>query len=266
MMLLIRNRSRAVTKPPFMADHHTSSSHQSTNQTYLTTMIPSLFASPKFIHYFTNNNNNNSLSGTQALTTPTSLLYTKPLLISPFGFFGYPFSYANNSKSSSIHKIESKNIGLALVSALKDEPFDENSGEPNKGNNVLFGTQLRLKVKDSQNKDLDCTREVVEGVVSMSEMELSEEYTCVISHHGPNPRTTHIFNNCIVEESYSYFSVPKNSELYANSESFLSFCYTCKKLLDQTKDIFIYRGEKAFCSPECRYKEMVLDHYSESHF
>ncbi|OIW05007.1 hypothetical protein TanjilG_06419 [Lupinus angustifolius] len=241
-----------------MADHHTSSSpQQSTNQTYATTILPSLFASPKFIDF----TNNNYLSGTEALRTPTSVLDTKPL-ISPFGFFGYPFSYAYNRKSSYIHRLESKNIGLALVSALKDEPFDENSGEPNKGN-VLFGTKLRLKVKESQNKD-DSTREVVEGVVSMSEMELSEEYTCVISHHGPNKKTTHIFNNCIVEENYSHFSVPKNSHLYAISESFLSFCYTCKKHLDQTKDIFIYRGEKAFCSPECRYREMVLDHNSES--
>ncbi|KAE8675082.1 hypothetical protein F3Y22_tig00111693pilonHSYRG00007 [Hibiscus syriacus] len=40
----------------------------------------------------------------------------------------------------------------------------------------------------------------------VTEMELSEDYTCVISH-GPNPRTTHIFDNCVVE---SYFSVPDN--------------------------------------------------------
>nr|DAD36132.1 TPA_asm: hypothetical protein HUJ06_006772 [Nelumbo nucifera] len=36
------------------------------------------------------------------------------------------------------------------------------------------------------------------GSLSPSEMELLEDYTSVITH-GPNPRTTHIFDNCIVE-------------------------------------------------------------------
>uniref|UniRef100_A0A5B6ZVU4 Uncharacterized protein n=1 Tax=Davidia involucrata TaxID=16924 RepID=A0A5B6ZVU4_DAVIN len=36
------------------------------------------------------------------------------------------------------------------------------------------------------------------GCLSASEMELSEDYTCVISH-GPNPKTTHIFDDCVVE-------------------------------------------------------------------
>ncbi|CAL5428331.1 unnamed protein product [Camellia sinensis] len=42
-------------------------------------------------------------------------------------------------------------------------------------------------------------------------------------------------------------------------EHFLSLCYTCKKSLEQGKDIYIYRGEKAFCSSECRCQEMLFD-------
>ncbi|XP_061963867.1 FCS-Like Zinc finger 12-like isoform X2 [Populus nigra] len=51
-------------------------------------------------------------------------------------------------------------------------------------------------------------------------------------------------------------SMPMNAAVAAArrefwSKDFLSSCYLCKKLLEGL-DIFMYRGEKAFCSPECR--------------
>jgi hypothetical protein len=84
---------------------------------------------------------------------------------------------------------------------------------------------------------------VFKGCLSTSEMELSEDYTRVISH-GPNPRTTHIFDNCIIESSCFDvgFSVSvKENEYCFPSESFLSKCFHCKKNLEQGKDIFMYR-------------------------
>ncbi|KAL2556795.1 hypothetical protein Fot_01534 [Forsythia ovata] len=102
--------------------------------------------------------------------------------------------------------------------------------------------------------------------LSLKEMELSEDYTCVITH-GPNPKTTRIFDNCIVEscldavklsdtKTESGFSRNVSSSL---SMDFLSFCYTCKDSLEQGKDIYMYRGEKAFCSHECRCQEMISE-------
>ncbi|CAO2818905.1 unnamed protein product [Amaranthus hypochondriacus] len=105
--------------------------------------------------------------------------------------------------------------------------------------------------------------------LSLSDMESSEDYTCVISH-GPNPKTTHIFGNCIVESccgvvGSSSFSATRNG-LLSNSgnstpsqQNFLSFCHHCKKKLGEGKDIYMYRGEKAFCSQECRCEEMLFD-------
>ncbi|KAH7655379.1 Zf-FLZ domain-containing protein [Dioscorea alata] len=43
---------------------------------------------------------------------------------------------------------------------------------------------------------------------------------------------------------------------------YLSFCYMCGKRLDG-KDIYMYRGEKAFCSPECRCEQISKDEYQE---
>ncbi|KAJ9154291.1 hypothetical protein P3X46_027644 [Hevea brasiliensis] len=108
---------------------------------------------------------------------------------------------------------------------------------------------------------------VFTGCLSASEMELSEDYTCVISY-GPNPRTTHIFDDCIVESccgivGYSDSRAETTGFLgdgsSYSSENFLSFCYACKKNLGQGKDIYMYRGEKAFCSRECRHQEMLLE-------
>ncbi|XP_059432389.1 FCS-Like Zinc finger 8 [Corylus avellana] len=108
---------------------------------------------------------------------------------------------------------------------------------------------------------------VFTGCLSAIEMELSEDYTCVISH-GPNPRTTHIFEDCIVESccgGAGFADSRKEIGIFTDrpssfpSESFLSICYSCKKNLGQGKDIYMYRGEKAFCSSECRQQQMLLE-------
>lgn len=113
---------------------------------------------------------------------------------------------------------------------------------------------------------------ILSGSLSAGEMELSEDYTCVITH-GPNPKTTHIFDDCIIENCCGIvgFSASLKKEngfgteesLRYPSESFLSFCYNCNKNLGQGKDIYMYRGEKAFCSSACRYKEIISDEGTE---
>ncbi|CAA7404021.1 unnamed protein product [Spirodela intermedia] len=94
---------------------------------------------------------------------------------------------------------------------------------------------------------------VITGSISTAGMELSEDYTCVITH-GPNPRMTHIFDDYIVESSCDDLLVASQGKA-----TFLSFCHSCKKGLAQGNDTFMYRGDKAFCSQECRYKGMLSD-------
>ncbi|KAF8698711.1 hypothetical protein HU200_034963 [Digitaria exilis] len=43
---------------------------------------------------------------------------------------------------------------------------------------------------------------------------------------------------------------------------FLSCCDVCRRPLDG-KDIFMYRGDRAFCSMECRYHAIVSDEFQE---
>ncbi|KAK8941600.1 hypothetical protein KSP40_PGU010825 [Platanthera guangdongensis] len=53
-------------------------------------------------------------------------------------------------------------------------------------------------------------------------------------------------------------SPPKSAAEDFPVADFLSSCNLCGKTL-HGKDIYMYRGEKAFCSMECRYKQIVSD-------
>ncbi|KAL5182787.1 Protein MARD1 [Glycine soja] len=46
------------------------------------------------------------------------------------------------------------------------------------------------------------------------------------------------------------------------TSNFLSSCHLCGKKL-HGKDIYMYRGEKAFCSPECRSSQIMMDERKE---
>ncbi|KAJ9179130.1 hypothetical protein P3X46_010953 [Hevea brasiliensis] len=116
------------------------------------------------------------------------------------------------------------------------------------------------------------------GSISAREIELSEDYTCIISY-GPNPKTTHIFGDCILEcHTNELFNFDKTQNLGSElpqeanclegptpypSDKFLSFCYSCKKVLEKGDDIYIYRGEKAFCSFDCRCEEIFVEDETE---
>ncbi|KAF8388080.1 hypothetical protein HHK36_026746 [Tetracentron sinense] len=217
-----------------------------------------------------------AFSETEAVMSPTSILDSKP-----FSGLGNPFwSERNTTKSPESclekkhpwEKLNSRGVGLGIVDVLLDEKEDQNFSKPD-SRMVLFGSQLKIQIpylppsalspakspkspadfgiktrksqlgffpqglspssamksaSGSLNSGLETPSSplVFTGCLSASEMELSEDYTCVISR-GPNPKTIHIFDNCIVE----------------------SCCGS----------VGFSGGEKAFCSRECRYQEMMFE-------
>ncbi|CAL0322032.1 unnamed protein product [Lupinus luteus] len=112
------------------------------------------------------------------------------------------------------------------------------------------------------------------GSLSARDIELSEDYTCIISH-GPNPKRTHIFCDCILECQKSVFSefVGKEKPAFGSSkvstfseeetlypsDQVLSSCYSCNKRLEKGEDIYIIRDENAVCSFNRRSEEIFAD-------
>lgn len=220
-----------------------------------------------------------------ASMSPTSILETKP-----FSAIANPFFAEKSHRKPFCGNGDLKAIGLGIVDALTKEKSEKKASNSS-SRMVLFGSQLKIQIPTEQpnspsppefgvkNKNSllsmhspagevrNSSPRLFTGCLSPREMELSEDYTCVISH-GPNPKKTHIFDNCIVEscggdgflcsKKESRFLEDQNSSFYA-SEGFLSFCHACGKSLAQGKDIFMYRGEQAFCSHECREREMVSE-------
>lgn len=106
--------------------------------------------------------------------------------------------------------------------------------------------------------------------------ELSESYTCVISHFGNNLTKKRVYfddklsgvvndsSACVVSTGVFSASPESVGEVGRDfwASDFLSSCYLCNKQL-QGLDIFMYRGEKAFCSTECRDKHIRSDNYKE---
>lgn len=122
--------------------------------------------------------------------------------------------------------------------------------------NFFGGSQNSNQFSDSKLRRDHGSQDVTHESLSASEIELSEDYTCVISH-GPNPKTTLIYGDCILEAHSNDLS-SSNKKVYKESGvplpitdsdisvgypscDFLSVCYSCKKKLEEGKDIYMYR-------------------------
>ncbi|KAD6120022.1 hypothetical protein R6Q59_026141 [Mikania micrantha] len=269
---MLRNRSRAVTKQsPIMADHQASSRSSAAAQDP-TRSFSSFLGSPRFFNGFFSPKN----------LSPTSTLDTNKQFCN---FIGSPFRFDKNPEKppkffeKNQHKSENFDSGGIALVLVKENPNGNICNKHNTSSRkILFGSKLKIQIPSldafqngspespgdfgikTRNSQLSGnptptgfgSPRFTTGPLSLREMELSEEYTRVISH-GPNPKTTHIYDNCVVD---SCCGIRVGSPPL---ESFVSFCQTCKKNLNEGSDIFMYRGEKAFCSEECRCHEMVLD-------
>ncbi|WOG97359.1 hypothetical protein DCAR_0416699 [Daucus carota subsp. sativus] len=59
-------------------------------------------------------------------------------------------------------------------------------------------------------------------------------------------------------------NIPTPQNYYDNPVSFLTTCGLCQRRLPPARDIFMYRGDTAYCSVECREEQMEDDERKES--
>uniref|UniRef100_A0A0A9CGA3 FLZ-type domain-containing protein n=1 Tax=Arundo donax TaxID=35708 RepID=A0A0A9CGA3_ARUDO len=154
-------------------------------------------------------------------------------------------------------------VGLGLVDSLTDE-----NPTPLSSRKVLLGSEMRItdnlsrknsstapvQVGEVEQKDDNMSDGLKGSIVSLDDIINSEDYTCVVSR-GPNPRTTHIFGDRVFEFQVEQLmpDESKGEESMSHvKEGAMSFCCFCSEKLKEGKDIYIYQGDKAFCSMECR--------------
>ncbi|KAF8027269.1 hypothetical protein BT93_E0241 [Corymbia citriodora subsp. variegata] len=63
-------------------------------------------------------------------------------------------------------------------------------------------------------------------------------------------------------------SSPRSARFYDarfedHQPHFLETCFLCQKRLGSNRDIFMYRGELAFCSEDCRQEQIELEETKE---
>ncbi|XP_074280800.1 FCS-Like Zinc finger 13-like [Silene latifolia] len=94
-----------------------------------------------------------------------------------------------------------------------------------------------------------------------------EEFTYVTSHGTEKSITTRVYCPAI-NQSIGVFDISSSparlfDDSYRSSDyDFLSSCQLCRKTL-HGKDIYMYKGEKAFCSEECRQRQIGIDERKE---
>uniref|UniRef100_A0A0D9XJV3 FLZ-type domain-containing protein n=1 Tax=Leersia perrieri TaxID=77586 RepID=A0A0D9XJV3_9ORYZ len=217
-----------------------------------------------------------------ALMSPTSTLQTASATspsatataVLPFSRRRAPNGDRRRSKSGRHRPWDVTPVGLGLVGALNDADVADVTPPPSSSSVVTAGQRYyyapcspSFAVNGGRSAGDHASSSLSPATAGMGVMEMmtsaSEDYTCVIAR-GANPRTTHIFDNRVVGTSSaagSGYFFPA-AELWSPNGvggDFLRYCHGCSKDLGLGKDIFMYRGEKAFCSRECRHNEMLFD-------
>ncbi|PIN01530.1 hypothetical protein CDL12_25961 [Handroanthus impetiginosus] len=170
-------------------------------------------------------------------------------------------------------------VGLGIVAALEKSG---GGGNEIPGNKALFSRNLNRSkpIPVSSPKNSSRNRRCLEEV--SGKRESLEEYT-IVTCHGPNKSYTKVYSDAGEGGRKGYEHTPyriqgslksKGTSVFHISpvrigeatgipaSDFLSSCNLCHKKL-HGKDIYMYRGEKAFCSTECRYRQMVMDERTE---
>ncbi|XP_060188942.1 FCS-Like Zinc finger 13-like [Lycium barbarum] len=168
-----------------------------------------------------------------------------------------------------LKNIDFGGVGLAIVAAL--EKSSGNKAVYNRNSNRSLPIPVISSSKNSSTRYAPKFEE--------TDMDSSfEEYTIVTCRAPGNKGYTKVYGDTSKCENKREFQTPARKcnrpsvfsisparigdfPAYPDSD-FLSSCHLCQKKL-HGKDIYMYRGEKAFCSTECRYRQIVMDDHKE---
>lgn len=175
----------------------------------------------------------------------------------------------SSDKTKSPRDFEKGVVGLGIVAAMTDSDkihevsFVSSKAVSPRSCSIPIVSSAKPAANFRGGFNLEKEPEVVD--------ELSESYTCVTSHFGNRMFEKRVYFNGELELINGRCSSVVRSGVFSTSPmsfgvaergfcaaEFLSSCYLCCKQLHGL-DIFMYRGEKAFCSIECRDKHIRGD-------
>ncbi|CAJ1975734.1 unnamed protein product [Sphenostylis stenocarpa] len=181
-----------------------------------------------------------------------------------------PFDHMNLKMQQSPKGLKSYDlggVGLGIVVAL------DKSEEP--GHEIL---PKHAVCTSNLNKPAKHQRAFEKGVAEIP-IGNSEDYTFV-TYHVPNKTITKVYYDGGEGgiQAHGYYNInndvgyvrriPQTQTLTEDNEpsyptsDFLSTCHLCRKNL-HGQDIYMYRGEKGFCSTECRSRQISMDERKE---
>ncbi|KAL1212901.1 FCS-Like Zinc finger 15 [Cardamine amara subsp. amara] len=77
-------------------------------------------------------------------------------------------------------------------------------------------------------------------------------------HQVINKSTVNVTTTAIASAAATNMSSLRR-ESFNSKSGFLEHCFLCRRKLLPAKDIYMYKGDRAFCSVECRSKQMSMD-------
>ncbi|KAK9055571.1 hypothetical protein SSX86_026655 [Deinandra increscens subsp. villosa] len=146
-------------------------------------------------------------------------------------------------------------IGLGIVAALENIPAKKaSSGCPDRmWSDAIPVTRSRTVGDRGKNDDKACNLELEENYANKSKE---------VNHGGKKKIGIIRKKGCIFNISPARFG--EDDMRVPQPAGFLNSCHLCNKRL-HGKDIYMYRGEKAFCSPECRGRQIAMDERPEKY-
>ncbi|MQL92196.1 hypothetical protein Taro_024819 [Colocasia esculenta] len=164
-------------------------------------------------------------------------------------------------------------VGLGIVAAMNDggHPKGVAASVTRKPRLAPPLRSVPIPIVSAAAAQATARRKEWRGEEQEMEMALSESYTCVISHvDGAAVRKRVYFDDGAGHYCWGGCSAalwetppaPVRPSLLPPAEDFLSRCFRCRKKLHGI-DIFMYRGDKAFCSVECRCQQILSEERGE---
>ncbi|XWS72296.1 hypothetical protein CRYUN_Cryun02cG0027900 [Craigia yunnanensis] len=166
----------------------------------------------------------------------------------------------------SLKRYDVGGIGLGIVAALEKSSTDS-------CRQAICSSNLNRSNAIVVNPGKNC--DIFRGRYDNLDMESLEDYTYV-TRHGPGKSSTKVYydggdeqrRTSTRHDTNGFGAVKETSaarfveDVTYPTSDFLSSCHLCRKKL-HGKDIYMYRGEKGFCSSECRSTQIMMDESKE---